>query len=118
MTGRAIQRMVRQSPRKMRLVADEIRGKNVAEAYAYLKFSRKHAARQLEKTLRSAVANAEQRALQDNAALDVDALRVTKCVVDMGPPLKRFSAAAQGRATPIRKRTSHVEIQVGLPEGN
>ena len=60
MIGQAIQRMVRQSPRKMRLVVDEIRGKDVNEAYAILKFSKKLAARQIEKTLRSAVANAEQ----------------------------------------------------------
>ena len=118
MTGRAIQRGVRQSPRKMRLVADEIRGKNVNEAAAILKFSRKLAARQLAKTLRSAVANAEQAALRDNAAFDADRLVVTRCVVDMGPPLKRFTAQAQGRATPIRKRTSHVEIHVAATEEN
>ena len=118
MTGRAIQRGVRQSPRKMRLVADEIRGKNVNEAAAILKFSRKLAARQLAKTLRSAVANAEQAALRGNAAFDADRLVVTRCVVDMGPPLKRFTAQAQGRATPIRKRTSHVEIHVAAREEN
>ncbi|HEU4700745.1 MAG TPA: 50S ribosomal protein L22 [Gemmatimonadales bacterium] len=116
MTGYAIQRGVRQSPRKMRLVIDEIRGKNVNEAYAYLKFSKKLAAKQIEKTLRSAVANAEQLAMRDNRAFDVDALVVTKAVVNMGAPLKRFTAAAQGRATPIRKRTSHVEIHVGSEE--
>ena len=118
MTGRAIQRGVRQSPRKMRLVADEIRGKGVNEAAAILKFSRKLAARQLAKTLRSAVANAEQAALRGNSAFDADRLVVTKCVVDMGPPLKRFTAQAQGRATPIRKRTSHVEIHVAAAEEN
>jgi len=60
MESHAIQRHVRQSPRKMRLVADLIRGKNVNEAYAILKFTKKLAARQIEKTLRSAVSNAEQ----------------------------------------------------------
>jgi large subunit ribosomal protein L22 len=60
MSGQAIQRGVRQSPRKMRLVMDLIRGKDVNEAYALLKFSKKYAARQIEKTLRSAVANAER----------------------------------------------------------
>jgi large subunit ribosomal protein L22 len=111
--GHAIQRGVRQSPRKMRLVIDEIRGKNVNEAYAYLAFSKKLAAKQIAKTLRSAVANAEQKAMSDNASFDVDALVVTKAQINMGSPLKRFTAAAQGRATPIRKRTSHVEIHVG-----
>jgi large subunit ribosomal protein L22 len=117
-SGRAIQRMVRQSPRKMRLVADEIRGKGVNEALATLRFSKKLAARQLAKTLRSAVANAEQAALKDNSAFDADRLVVVKCLVDMGPPLKRFTAQAQGRATPIRKRTSHVEIHVAATEEN
>jgi large subunit ribosomal protein L22 len=116
MEARAIQRWVRQSPRKMRLVMDLIRGKNVNEAYAILKFQKKHAARQIEKTLRSAVANAEQAALRNNEALDVDALVVTRAVVNMGTPLKRFAAAAQGRGVPIRKRTSHVEIHVATKE--
>ena len=115
MPGQAIQRMVRQSPRKMRLVVDLIRGKDVNEAYAILKF-KKLAAKQIEKTLRSAVANAEQQALRDNSAFDPDALVVTRATVDMGQPLKRFTAAAQGRATPIRKRTSHVTIHVAAKE--
>ena len=85
---------------------------------ALLKFSKKLAARQIEKTLRSAVANAEQAALKDNEPFDVDVMVVSKAVVDMGQPLKRFTAAAQGRATPIRKRTSHVEIHVAARETN
>ena len=112
----AIQRTVRQSPRKMRLVIDLIRGKNVNEAYALLKFSKKLAAKQIEKTLRSAVANAEQKALRDNADFDIDALIVSEAMIDMGVPFKRFTAAAQGRATPIRKRTSHVKIRVAKRE--
>ncbi|HXI21005.1 MAG TPA: 50S ribosomal protein L22 [Gemmatimonadales bacterium] len=116
MEAHAIQRYVRQSPRKMRLVVDLIRGKNVNEAYAILKFSKKLAARQIEKTLRSAVANAEQAAQKDNTALDVDELVVTRAVINMGTPLKRFHAAAQGRGVPVRKRTSHVEIHVGIKE--
>ena len=118
MNGHAIQRGVRQSPRKMRLVIDLIRGKNVNEAYALLKFSKKLAAKQIAKTLRSAVANAEQKALRDNEPFDVDTLIVTHATVDMGQPLKRFTAAAQGRATPIRKPTSHVEIRVAGKENN
>lgn len=116
MEARAIQRLVRQSPRKMRLVIDLIRGKDVNEAYAILKFNKKLAARQISKTLRSAVANAEQKAIRDNASFDVDRLYVKKAIVNMGQPLKRFTAAAQGRATPIRKRTSHVEIMVDQRE--
>ena len=66
MSGHAIQRLVRQSPRKMRLVVDLIRGKDVNEAYAILKFNKKLAAKQIAKTLKSAVANAEQKALKEN----------------------------------------------------
>ena len=116
MEARAIQRLVRQSPRKMRLVIDLIRGKDVNDAYAILKFNKKLAAKQIAKTLRSAVANAEQKALQSNESFDVDRLYVKKAIVNMGQPLKRFTAAAQGRATPIRKRTSHVEIRVEARE--
>ncbi len=112
MHGHAIQRMVRQSPRKMRLVIDLIRDRDVNEAYAILAFNKKHAAKQIAKTLKSAVANAEQRALAENERFDVDALVVSKAIVNGGQPLKRIHAAAQGRATPILKRTSHVEIHV------
>ena len=112
MEARAIQRTVRQSARKMRLVIDQIRGRAVPEAYAILRFSKKHAAKQIHKVLKSAVANAEQRAQRQNVPLDVDALHVRYAVVNEGPTLKRFTSAAMGRATPIKKRTSHVEIHV------
>jgi large subunit ribosomal protein L22 len=112
MEARAIQRTVRQSARKMRLVIDQIRGRAVPEAYAILRFSKKLAAKQIHKVLQSAVANAEQRALRENQALDVDQLRIRYAVVNEGPTLKRFTPAAMGRATPIKKRTSHVEIHV------
>lgn len=110
--ARAIQRTTRQSPYKMRLVIDQIRGKRVNDALAILKFSKKHAAKQIEKTLNSAVANAEQAARANNTSLDVDALVVTKAIVNEGPKLKRWTPAAMGRATPMLKRTSHVEIIV------
>src|SRR5712691_1338380 len=112
MEARAIQRTVRQSARKMRLVIDQIRGRAVPEAYAILRFSKKLAAKQIHKVLKSAVANAEQQAQRQNAAFDADRLRVRYAVVNEGPTLKRWSAAALGRATPILKRTSHVEIRV------
>jgi large subunit ribosomal protein L22 len=118
MAPRAIQRYVRQSSRKLRLVIDTIRNRDVNEAYALLKFSKKRAAKQIEKVLRSAVANAEQDALRDNAAFDVDRLFVKRAVVNEGATLWRFRAAALGRASPIRKRTSHVEIEVAAKEGN
>ena len=116
-TARAIQRTTRQSPYKMRLVIDEIRGKDVNEALSYLAFSKKHAAKQIEKVLRSAVANAEFHARAENESLDVDTLFVKHAVINEGPKLKRFTPAAMGRATPILKRTSHVEIVVAAREG-
>jgi large subunit ribosomal protein L22 len=110
--ARAIMRGARQSPYKMRLVMDEIRGKSVNDALAYLAFSKKHAAEQIGKTLRSAVANIEQAARLANESLDVDDLVIKLAVINEGRPMKRFTPAAMGRATPIRKRTSHVEIIV------
>ena len=110
--SRAIQRTTRQSPYKMRLVIDQVRGKRVNDAFALLRFSKKHAAKQIEKVLKSAVANAEQTARGTNTALDVDDLVITKAIINEGPKLKRFTPAAMGRATPIKKRTSHVEITV------
>ena len=107
----AVQRSTRQSPYKMRLVIDEIRGRPVNDALAYLAFSKKHAAKQIEKVLRSAVANAEYRTRDDNG-VDVDALYVKRAVINEGTKLKRFTPAAMGRATPVIKRTSHVEITV------
>jgi large subunit ribosomal protein L22 len=112
MEARAIQRTVRQSARKMRLVIDLIRGRAVPEADAILRFSKKRAAKQIHKVLKSAVANAQQAAQRQNAPFDADQLRVKYAVVNEGATLKRFTAAAMGRATPILKRTSHVEIHV------
>jgi len=112
MEARAIQFGVRQSARKMRLVIDLIRGRAVPEADAILRFSKKRAARQIHKVLKSAVANAQQAAQRQNAPFDADTLRVSYAVVNEGQTLKRFTAAAMGRGTPILKRTSHVEIHV------
>jgi large subunit ribosomal protein L22 len=110
---RAFQRTTRQSPYKMRLVIDQIRGKDVNEALALLRFSKKHAARQIEKVLNSAVANAEYKGRESNDPVDVDTLYVKHAIINEGPKLKRFTPAAMGRATPIQKRTSHVEIVLG-----
>jgi large subunit ribosomal protein L22 len=109
---RALQRTARQSPYKMRLVVDQIRGKGVNEALALLQFSKKHAAREIAKVLHSAVANAEYRGREANEPVDVDQLYIKHAVINEGPKLKRFMPAAMGRATPIHKRTSHIEIVV------
>src|SRR3989442_2787997 len=97
MEARAIQRTVRQSARKMRLVVDLIRGRAVPEAYAILRYSKKLAAKHIHKVLKSAVANAQQAAQRQNAAFDADGLRVKYAVVNEGPTLKRFTSAAMGR---------------------
>jgi large subunit ribosomal protein L22 len=109
---RAFQKSTRQSPYKMRLVIDQVRGKSVNDALAVLRFSKKHAARQIEKVLHSAVANAEYKARLANEPVDVDTLYVKHAIINEGPKLKRFTPAAMGRATPMIKRTSHVEIVV------
>jgi large subunit ribosomal protein L22 len=111
-TAQAIQRGTRQSPYKVRLVIDQIRGKSVNEALALLAFSKKHAAKEIQKVLQSAVANAEYKSRESRSPVDVDDLVITRAVVNEGPKLKRFTPAAMGRATPMHKRTSHIEITV------
>ena len=105
MEVRAKLRFVRISPRKARLVADLIRGKKSEEALNILIFTRKAAARILIKLLKSAIANATQK-----KTIDVDRLYVKKITVDQGPTMKRFTPRALGRATTIRKRTSHIHM--------
>lgn len=98
-------RFLRMSPRKVRLVIDVIRGLPVAEAETRLRFVHKDAALPVLKLLRSAVANAEH-----NFKLDASTLRVKSVMADGGPTLKRFMPRAMGRATPIRKRTTHITL--------
>jgi large subunit ribosomal protein L22 len=116
MEARAISRFVRQSPRKMRLVVDLIRGKSVGEAYALLQYSKKRAAEQIDKTLRSAVANARNKADEGGPMVDVDDLYVKEAYINEGPRLKRWRAAAMGRAAPMEHPTSHVIIVVDSKE--
>lgn len=115
--ARAFQRGTRQSPYKMRLVIDQIRGLGVNEALALLQFSKKHASDEIAKTLSSAVANVEDTARRTGAAVDVDTLYVAFAIVNEGRKLKRFTPAAMGRATPVHKRTSHIEIVVAERAG-
>ena len=109
---RAQARYVRTSARKARLVCDHIRGKDVAEARAILAFTPRAAAKDWAKLLESAVANAEH-----NHELVGDDLRVSAVYADEGPTLKRFRPRAMGRATRIRKRTSHLSITLTPKEG-
>ena len=95
------------SPQKVRLVADLVRGKHVADALQILKFTNKKAAGLVSKVIQSAIANAEH-----NAGADIDALHVAVIHVDEGPVMKRLHARAKGRANRIVKRTSHINVTV------
>lgn len=116
MEARAIARHIRMSPRKVRLVVDLIRGRSVNDAITVLSFSPKAAAVPVGKTLRSAVANARDRADRDGDSVDVDELVVSRVFVDEGPTLKRWRAGAMGRAKPRRRRTSHITVEVKVKE--
>jgi large subunit ribosomal protein L22 len=100
----------RVSAQKARLVANEIRGKGVEEALAILDLSNKRFARPLAKLVRSALANAEEKNSRDKAGIDVDNLVIGKIAVDQGPSMWRIRPRAQGRASWIQRRTSHVEV--------
>lgn len=116
MEAKAIAKNISMSARKVRLVVDQIRGRSVNEAYAILQHSKKAAAEPVSKTLRSAVANAQFRAQEGGDVLDVDTLRVREAFVDEGATLRRWRARAMGRASPIRKRTSHITLIVDTKE--
>jgi large subunit ribosomal protein L22 len=105
MQVRAHLRSLRMSPRKVRLVVDAVRGLPADAAVRQLEFSPRQAARPVLKLLKSAMANAEH-----NHQADVSKLRVAKIAADSGPTLHRWKARAHGRAAPIRKRTTHVQI--------
>ena len=109
---RAEARYVRTAPRKAQLVAEQIRGRSVPEARTILAFMTRDAARDVERVLSSAVANAEA-----NHNLDGDELYVSAATVGAGPTLKRWRARARGRVARIKKRTCHITIALALPEG-
>lgn len=103
--AKAVARHVRIAPRKVRLVVDLIRGKAVGEAIAILRLTPKSSSPVVEKLLNSALANAE-----NNYQMDVNNLVISEAFVDEGPTMKRFRPRAQGRASRINKRTSHITI--------
>jgi large subunit ribosomal protein L22 len=102
---RASARYVRIAPRKARLIADQVRGLHIEKARALLQFSPRGAAEDIHKLIDSAAANAE-----NNHDLIGDEMKVSSITVDEGPTLKRYRPRAQGRATPIHKRTSHIAV--------
>jgi len=114
MEGRAIDRYIGSSPRKMRLVIDMIRGKSVDEALNILHFSPKHASKVAEKVLRSAVSNLMNK--DEARKIGTEDLYVKEAKVDVGPTAKRILPAPMGRAYRIRKRSNHVTIVVAQKE--
>ncbi|MGA7721414.1 MAG: 50S ribosomal protein L22 [Ignavibacteriaceae bacterium] len=110
MEARAIHRYIGSSPRKMRLVVDLIRGISVDKAIEILHFHTKHASRDAEKVLRSAVANLMNK--DDAGRIEPEELFVKEAYVNQGPTLKRISPAPMGRAYKIRKRSCHLTIIV------
>ncbi len=106
MTAKATLRFLRVSARKTRLVADLVRGKKVSDALGILSFTPRAASEPVRKLIVSAIANAEAK------DLDVDSLYIKTIMVDEGPTLRRFRPRAQGRATRINKRTSHVTCEL------
>jgi large subunit ribosomal protein L22 len=111
MEAKALKKHVRISPRKMKPIADLVRGKDVKEASAILKFTPRKGARELLKVLESAVANAE-----NNFDMDVERLYVSQVYANQGPVMKRWYAGSMGRANPILKRTSHIGVAVAEKE--
>ncbi len=109
---KAVAKFVRIAPRKARLVADEIRGKSYSEARSALAFTNKRAAGIVGDVLKSAAANAEH-----NSDADPNELRVKTVKIDEGPTIKRYRPRAMGRATMIRKRTSHITVELEAPVG-
>ena len=105
--GKAVAKYVRIAPRKVRVVMDLVRGKNVSDAFAILKFTPKVGAEVVEKVLKSAVANAE-----NNFDMNVDNLYISSAFVDQGPTLKRIHPRSRGQAFKILKRTSHITVVV------
>ena len=105
-------RHVRASPQKIRLVVDLIRGQRAEDALQILRFTKKRATRDVEKVLRSAIANAERKAEDAGASLDVDHLFVSRCFVNEGSRWKRLRPAPMGRAFRYQRRTAHIVVGV------
>lgn len=110
--GLAQAKFIRVSPQKARLVVDLIRGRRAEDALQTLRFTKKRIAREIEKTLRSAIANAERKAEDAGASLDVDGLFVSRCFVNEGPRWKRMRPAPMGRGFRYQKRTAHIVVGV------
>ena len=118
MESKAVLRLARVSPRKARLVADLVRGREVEEALEVLTFTRKKSAKLIKTLIESAVANAEHKAGNSGTSLDIDDLYIKTIFVDQGPALRRFRPRARGMATPILKKTAHITVVLDSDRGD
>jgi large subunit ribosomal protein L22 len=122
MEAQAIAKLIPGSPQKMRLVVDLIRGKGVNEARSILLYTNKRAARKILQVLNSAIANAEQKADEQNVMVDMDAMVVKTCYIDSGPTkyrpgARRYRPAPRGRAFSERRRASRITVVVSTEKG-
>lgn len=116
MEAKAISRYIRQSPRKVRQVADLVRGKDIESALDQLHFSNKKASESVEKTVRSAISNLMS--LEGGAGINPEDLYLKEIYIDAGATVKRFRAGSMGRASVIRKRSSHISVVVAEKKDN
>ncbi len=107
MSSVARAKYIRMTPRKMRVVANQVRGKEVQAAIDYLNFCKRRAANPIMKVIKSALANAEQK-----GGIDLDNLYVKELLIDEGPTMRRWLPRARGMATKILKRTSHISVEL------
>ncbi len=110
MEAKAITRHIRQSPRKIRIILDEVRGRGAEEALNYLHFSKAKASVYIEKTLRSAISNLLNKT--ENSDLNTENIKIKECYADGGPHMKRFRAASMGRISKLNKPTAHLTVVV------
>jgi large subunit ribosomal protein L22 len=116
MQARALKRYIPSSPLKMKIVIDQIRGKNALEALNILRFTPKHAAKVAEQTLKSAISNLNNKAEQEEIKISDDEIFVKEVYVNQGPSMRRVLPAPMGRAYRIKKRSNHLTIVVATPE--
>ncbi|MCF7885577.1 MAG: 50S ribosomal protein L22 [Candidatus Marinimicrobia bacterium] len=114
MEAKAVKKYAKQSARKLRQVADLVRGKDLEDVLNTLHFSRKKSSRMIEKTVRSCVANMMN--TDEGAAIEPEDLYLKEIVIDEGPTMKRYRPRAMGRATEIRKRSSHITVKLATKE--
>lgn len=116
MEARALKKFIRSSPRKMRLIVDLIRGRKADDALTVLRFNTKHAARDAESVLRSAISNLNYKVREDGSNIRDNEIYIKEIFVNQGPTMKRIRPAPMGRAYRVRKRSHHLTIIVAIKD--